>query len=417
MGMSASQARLLTLTARIHDVEFQAQSVQNAKIQLATQQDQVYQEYLEALDATTLTYKTSNGYVAANFNNMCDKGNITDNSIMLRNANGALIVPEEIFAGYKEFQKEGYFDSAYQFAIFMIDGQNSKNVRFNNAETEESLNPGIDNLKKAENDAYLRLKGEEGNNLENLRKQIFNLFKEHDKDYDAEDGNDEYNTDDYEWLYAGDQLKDDKELYAKYQELIGKYFASLYSSKYEDETTGEPCTGAAFILETVEKGEVIAEEMNLDDLNYYINYYNKIKSCGGNCVSIEDREFQGAVGDGNPASDSDWLQEMIKSGKITIEEAKTGRKHGVITSLSTSGTSPSSDSNVNYTTTTDIDKRALKKAEAEYENKLKKIDRKDKAYDMTLSKLETQRNALTTEYDSVKKVISDNIERTFGIFS
>ena len=36
---------------------------------------------------------------------------------------------------------------------------------------------------------------------------------------------------------------------------------------------------------------------------------------------------------------------------------------------------------------------------------------------MTLSKLETERNALKTEYDSVKKVVEDNIERTFGIFS
>ena len=36
---------------------------------------------------------------------------------------------------------------------------------------------------------------------------------------------------------------------------------------------------------------------------------------------------------------------------------------------------------------------------------------------MELSKLETEREALKTEYDSVKKVVSDNIERTFGIFS
>ena len=57
MGMAASQARLLTITARMHDVEYQAQSIQNAKIQLATQSDQVYQNYLEALDATTLTIK------------------------------------------------------------------------------------------------------------------------------------------------------------------------------------------------------------------------------------------------------------------------------------------------------------------------------------------------------------------------
>ena len=55
MGMAASQARLLSLTARIHDVEYQAQSIQNAKVALATQQDKVYEDYQKALDATTLT--------------------------------------------------------------------------------------------------------------------------------------------------------------------------------------------------------------------------------------------------------------------------------------------------------------------------------------------------------------------------
>ena len=59
----------------------------------------------------------------------------------------------------------------------------------------------------------------------------------------------------------------------------------------------------------------------------------------------------------------------------------------------------------------------LAKAEAKYEHDLKLIDKKDKQYDLSLSKLETERSALTTEYDSVKKVIEDNIERTFGIFS
>ena len=48
---------------------------------------------------------------------------------------------------------------------------------------------------------------------------------------------------------------------------------------------------------------------------------------------------------------------------------------------------------------------------------MKQIDKKDQMFDMDLSKLETERTALTTEYESVKKVIEDNIDRTFGIFS
>ena len=405
MGMSASQARLLTITARLHDVEYQAQSIQNAKIQLATQEDQIQQEYLDALDATTLTYRTNNGYVAATFNNMCGRDNITDNTIALRDENGSLIVPEEIYAGYMEFQKDAYSDSAYQFAIFMIDGNNGKYARYNNANYK-----GVDNLQQAEYDAYNELKDHEGNNLKELRKQIFDLFRENGIQLSSGD-------DDVQQLYAGKQLENyNPEAYKEYQELIGKYFSALYSTTYKDEDTGEFVSGAALVFENLERGDFIAEDLDKDELNYYINYYNKIKSCGS-CVSIEDKKFQGAIGNGDPASDSDWLQDMVKSGKITIEEAKVTRKGGVITSTTLSSTSPSSDENISYTTTTDIDKRALKKAEAKYEADMKKIDRKDKAYDMTLSKLETQRNALKTEYDSVKKVISDNIDRTFGIFS
>ena len=410
MGMSASQARLLTITARLHDVEYQAQSIQNAKIQLATQEDKIQQEYLDALDATTLTYKTNNGYVAANFNNLCGRENITDNTIALRDENGSLIVPEEIYKGYMEFQKDAYTDSAYQFALFMIDGNTGKHARYNNVD-----DAGANNIQNAEQAAYEKLINNEDNNLEGLKEDILDLFRENDPDFTTEDGSDEYDS--FSYLYASEQLKAlNPDAYKEYQELIGKFFSALYSATYKDGTTGEFVNGAGLVYENLEQGDFIAEDLDKDELNYYINYYNKIKSCGS-CVSIEDKKFQGVIGNDDPASDGDWLQDMVKSGKITIEEAKVTRRGGVITSTTLSSTSPSSDENISYTTTTDIDKRALQKAEAKYETEMKKIDRKDKAYDMTLSKLETQRNALTTEYDSVKKVISDNIDRTFGIFS
>lgn len=51
MGMAASQARLLTLTSRLHDVEYKAQNIESQKIALATQKDELYQNYCDALDA------------------------------------------------------------------------------------------------------------------------------------------------------------------------------------------------------------------------------------------------------------------------------------------------------------------------------------------------------------------------------
>ena len=48
MGMSGSQARLLSITSRLNDVEFKAQGVMAQKVSLATRRDRVYKEYTEA---------------------------------------------------------------------------------------------------------------------------------------------------------------------------------------------------------------------------------------------------------------------------------------------------------------------------------------------------------------------------------
>lgn len=57
MGMSSSQARLLTLTARQHSIEYKAQRLQAEKLRLANESDRVYDAYLDALDAKKIQYK------------------------------------------------------------------------------------------------------------------------------------------------------------------------------------------------------------------------------------------------------------------------------------------------------------------------------------------------------------------------
>lgn len=52
MGMSSSQARLLSLTARQHSLELRAQRLQADKLIMANESDKVQNDYLEALDAT-----------------------------------------------------------------------------------------------------------------------------------------------------------------------------------------------------------------------------------------------------------------------------------------------------------------------------------------------------------------------------
>ena len=144
--------------------------------------------------------------------------------------------------------------------------------------------------------------------------------------------------------------------------------------------------------------------------NYYVGIYNAIQQSGGQCVGIST--FDGMNGDA--ANNSDWLKNMIECGRLSIMKLN----HNTSTDVYSLDTiTISADANLAHTQTTTIDKTALAKAEAKYNHDMKQIDKKDKRYDLELSKLDTERNALQTEYDSVKKVIDENIEKTFNIFS
>lgn len=69
MGLAASQARLLTLTARQHAIEYKAQKLEAEKLQLANDSDQVYNTYLNALDATKVQYRFVNDDGSTAFSN------------------------------------------------------------------------------------------------------------------------------------------------------------------------------------------------------------------------------------------------------------------------------------------------------------------------------------------------------------
>ncbi|MCR5265651.1 MAG: hypothetical protein K6E29_03550 [Cyanobacteria bacterium RUI128] len=63
------------------------------------------------------------------------------------------------------------------------------------------------------------------------------------------------------------------------------------------------------------------------------------------------------------------------------------------------------------------DETNLKKAEAQYEADMKKIDMKDRHFDTQLAALDAERNAIKSEMETLKTVAKDNVERTFKLFS
>ena len=63
------------------------------------------------------------------------------------------------------------------------------------------------------------------------------------------------------------------------------------------------------------------------------------------------------------------------------------------------------------------DTAAISLAEQVYQSKMDQIEYQDKQFDLQLNKLSSEHSELQTEYDSVKKVISNNVEKSFNVFN
>lgn len=106
MGLAASQARLLTITARLADNELRSQTINNAKMRLATQSAQASDEYVSALNNSRLMFTNTGAdglsqTVPLTFNSLTQYSQY-NNQYGIVNAAGQILVSEEdakIFEG------------------------------------------------------------------------------------------------------------------------------------------------------------------------------------------------------------------------------------------------------------------------------------------------------------------------------
>ena len=133
-------------------------------------------------------------------------------------------------------------------------------------------------------------------------------------------------------------------------------------------------------------------DMTNPDIVDALEFYQVIK---GGYIIVEDEQ----------ASSTEWLTNMINSGTAIFTQYDRNEKKTFDTNVAT---------NVALQEVTN--KTNIMKAEAEYEASMRKIDDKDKKYDVELAHLENERNAIKTEMDTLKTVIKDNVDRTFKLF-
>ncbi|MEI8128823.1 MAG: hypothetical protein WCG95_04305 [bacterium] len=104
MGMSASQSRLLSLTARLSDLELSAQNISNSKIRLADQSEQASKAYLDALDKEKLTVISSDTlqYIDATAHNLTTYNAVStlDKQRFLKDFSGRVVVGQNVASAY-----------------------------------------------------------------------------------------------------------------------------------------------------------------------------------------------------------------------------------------------------------------------------------------------------------------------------
>lgn len=107
MGMSASQARLLTLTARLSDLELSAQRISNSKLRLASETEKIATDYTKALNEESIKLLTgcnSSGastYADLTYENLTGVNSPLTSQYGLSDGNGKLLVTQAIAASYK----------------------------------------------------------------------------------------------------------------------------------------------------------------------------------------------------------------------------------------------------------------------------------------------------------------------------
>lgn len=382
MGMAASQARLLSLTGRLHDVEYKAQNIEAQKIALATQKDELYQDYCDALDATSIkvTFGRKDGdkeYVDANYSTLCTYNENRYKQYALRdNKTGNMIVSNEVKTNYENFRNDKY---AFAWAMLGYGEESGwegytgmgHSVGIGEAINSDYVSDGYQYA--TESDLYMT-------ECESI---VYEQYAESDGTLKEK----------YEDILEAETTEQKKEALESFRDyLYTKYNNDIYEQMIlSKQDVKEDATATT------------EETFNKDKFNYYVNLFSAIKEAGG-CQEIDPQFESGDEG-------NNWLNNMVTAGLITIQVFNdTGSKN------QWSDTNVATSTNENYLQNMQNEKD-LKKAEAKYEHDLSIVNKKDQKFDTELSKLETERKSITTEMDSIKQVKDDNIDRTFGIFS
>lgn len=423
MGMAASQARLLSITARMSDNEQSGQQLSYAKERLADKTDQVTKEYNEALKATKLQIMTGYSDGAASYTDISFK---------------ALVSPQVVASLGRQYcvtDKSGRVLVEPDVAKAFIGAKGSLNA-FLGALTGTQGGPfsvsDVDPAKNAKDNPDDKI-------VEKIHEAWDKYFHSVDIDKFGTNGDNSHLWQ-FAYLETGDNIgqgyatisvngegAEVLNFAGTNQEQLELYnYAMALTESYYSVGDGK---GAAHDFTNI---NTQYDKSNSSMMNYYTNLYNKMLTSGfysytNTYADTQDpesgehwvyntdlykginldtnKEIRKGTTDGTPLTDSNTFEQFLRNGELLLETFSKSEGKFVSTSIS-------EDTCVQEVE--DDTKIAI--AQADYENDLAQIQRLDSRYDLQMKQLDTEHNTLQTEYESVKNVISKNVENSFKTF-
>ena len=534
MGMAASQGRLLFMTARISNNEFEQQCVAYSKQRLADDSQKANDQYLEALQATQYQILTgyngdSPNYDPVTYNQLTEMNAVaTRKQYIVSDNKGQILVTEAIakafgsahndfntflrnvgeltqvektnvteadvhdawdkyFASINKGHKDGiYYDPSSKlkgehvlgFAFHETKSAGGESVIY--ATYEASMITG-----SANNVIYLQ-EGVDGTTpyyyYPNIPVEVESYIKEDGTTgykakymansylYNTTTGHYQNMMDDDGYIYltglkitpsgSGYTFEKEDGTDFTYTDKDGNTKTSKTMSElYVDQDYGDPYTpnfsdsreikkivltgtvAPTHITNTIFYEGTTAEQRDLydyamavaekyatgnklqydsDKVQYYRNIYIQMTTKGYttfdkmleekyiNTISYDDGtgNTKGINDEKQAYKNDNWLITLLKNGKLNISYYDTTAQGFVNTTL---------DDDESIVQKENKSKMAI--AEQVYNTHMDRIESEDKRFDMQLTKLESEHTALTTEYESVSKVISKNVEKSFNIFN
>lgn len=408
MGMAASQARLCSLTSIVHDLSLKAQNIERQKLDLALLNDEAYKEYCDALDSTIIQVGRKNSatgtvtYVDACFDTVCGYQplNCTQHSLV-NSLNGRVIVSPEIKEIYANNQHDKY---TFAWAAMGYDGQFGWDTSgpWGSCPTdghefigiETNVNYGIDD---AEFPLGLSPAAGFGKDLY-MSEAEYLVFLQH---YEA-GGTDPLSAA-YEDLLEASQNNaptgERKQLLAEFRTQLYKYAQEILNAMNmpKDEAPGD-VTQIPTNIPNQYKDNANWSGVRTE-FNYYTKLWEQITEAGG-CEEIDELYTGGEDGE-------EWFNAMVKSGRVQIYTIDIDKDQDwEATTMASFGNDLIEES----------DDALIKKAEVKYEETLRRTNKKDSELSAELKKLETRKTACETEMEALKKVTTDNIDKTFNLF-